>query len=227
MLIATVAFFALWVVALKPSSGTGGTSASQNSVGAYHNDITAAKHAAKVVAGNTARQSAAESGSQASAPAASTAKTPAKAQASSAKPASKPVAHPRHAVRAHHKTAAQHKTAAHAIANPGVASTPSARLGVVQRALAGGKVLALLFYNRAAPDDDAVKQELSTISTHHGRVVKLAIPLGEIPSYAQLTAQLPVNFSPTLVIVDRHRQAVEITGFADTFAIAQQIDRAL
>ena len=44
LLVATVAFFALWIVALKPSSGTGtaGTS-SQNGPGAYQHDINAAE----------------------------------------------------------------------------------------------------------------------------------------------------------------------------------------
>lgn len=100
-------------------------------------------------------------------------------------------------------------------------------MGAVQRALLGGKVLALLFYNPGAADDQAVKQELAGIPGHGGRVFSLAIPLNELSAYAQITSQVPVNYSPTLVIVDRAHQAHEIVGFADSFEIAQRIQDAL
>jgi hypothetical protein len=106
-------------------------------------------------------------------------------------------------------------------------ATPATRLGAVQRAIASGHVLALLFYNPAAADDQAVKQELASVPVHGGNVFKLEIPLSEGSSYAALTNQVPVNISPTLVIIDRQRHAQEITGFADSFEIAQRLSDAL
>jgi hypothetical protein len=233
LLVATVAFFALWLVALKPSSNGGGTAA-QPSVGGLQHAINAAKGVQKTVNGNTARQSAAESGNSATTPASSapaSAGTPAAAPATSA-----------HGAAAHHRTAAHHKTTvhrshaarrgqararSHVVANPGLAPTPAARFAAAERGLAQHKVVALLFYNPAAPDDQAVRQELATIPTHGGEVVRLAIPVSELPSYTAVIAQTPVNFTPTLVIVDRHRLAVQVTGFADTYAITQLIDNSL
>jgi hypothetical protein len=62
---------------------------------------------------------------------------------------------------------------------------------------------------------------------HGGQVFKLAIPLSEGSSYAALTNQVPVNISPTLVIIDRRRHADEVVGFADSFEIVQRLSDAL
>jgi hypothetical protein len=97
----------------------------------------------------------------------------------------------------------------------------------VARALAVGKVLALLFYNPAATDDRAVRQELAAVPAHAGRVLKLALPLSQLASYSTVTQQVPVTVSPTLVLVDHQRQASTIVGFADRFEIAQRVADAL
>jgi hypothetical protein len=183
VLVATVVFFALWVVALKPSSsGTSGNSG----LGQYQSAINAAKAAA--AANNTAVTT----------PAAA-ATTPAAAAA--AKPA--------------------------AAVAPAHVSTPTQRLNVVDRALVRHNVLALLFYNPAAPDDQAVRQELRAIPTSGGRVVKLAVPLKELSSYPVVTSQVLVQGSPTLVIVDRSARAFTLVGFADGFEIAHRVRDAL
>jgi hypothetical protein len=88
-------------------------------------------------------------------------------------------------------------------------------------------VLALLVYNPAAAEDQAVKQELASIATHGGRVVKLAVPLSEVTRYPVVTNQVQIQSSPTLVVVDASRQAFTLVGFSDSFEIAQRIDDAL
>jgi hypothetical protein len=98
---------------------------------------------------------------------------------------------------------------------------------VVTRALKEHKVLALLVYNPAAADDRAVNTELKSIPTLSGRVVKLTVPVQDLGGFSSLLNEVPVNFSPTLVLIDKHRQADEIAGFADTFEIAQRVDAAL
>ena len=76
-------------------------------------------------------------------------------------------------------------------------------------------------------DDRAVLQELGTVTTHHGRVFKLAIPLSEIHRYTAITAQVPVNLSPTLVLVAPDGRAQEIVGYTDPFEVSQRVDDAL
>jgi hypothetical protein len=86
--------------------------------------------------------------------------------------------------------------------------------------------VALLFYNPAAADDDAVKQELASVPTHKRHVVKLAIPLSEASAFTAVTQQVPVNLSPTLVLVSPDGQASEIVGFTTSFEIGRRVDDA-
>jgi hypothetical protein len=116
------------------------------------------------------------------------------------------------------RTAATHVARVHVDAN-----TP----GAVARALARRNVVALLFYNPAATDDQAVKQELAAVSTDRGKVVKLAVPVGQLARYSLVTNQVPIQVSPTLVLIDKSRQASTIVGFADRFEIAQRVEDAL
>jgi len=191
VLVAVVAFAALWMVVLKPNSSSGSSSPSPSAAAAAApapvvHPQPPTHRSAPAVRPRAVREPAAV-----------------------ARPRPVGLARPRSTVPAHS------------------GATPGGRVGAVQRALLGGKVLALLFYNPGAADDQAVKQELAGIPGHGGRVFSLAIPLNELFAYAQITSQVPVNYSPTLVIVDRARQAHEIVGFADSFEIAQRIQDAL
>jgi hypothetical protein len=93
--------------------------------------------------------------------------------------------------------------------------------------LKANKVIALLFYNSAAPDDRAVKDELAAVPLTGGKVVRLAVPIRELGRYPVVTTQVPVNGSPTLVIINPDQQATTIVGFADGFEIAQRIADAV
>jgi hypothetical protein len=185
VLVATVAFFALWIVALKPGSSS--TTGKSGGSGVYQSAIDQAHRA--VATSNAA--SAAEGGKVATTAAPSAV----------ARPQAAPGARTVHVV-------------------------PGGR-AAVERALQTGKVLALLFYNPAATDDRAVKQELAAVPAHAGRVVKFVLPLSQLASYSVVTGQVPVQASPTLVLVGRNRQASTIVGFADRFEIAQRVADAL
>jgi hypothetical protein len=100
-------------------------------------------------------------------------------------------------------------------------------MSTVEHAVAAHRVVAMLFYNPTAADDRAVKAELASIPTRKGRVVKLTIPLSEAANYVAVTQQVPVNFSPTLVVIAHNGQAGEIQGYADRFEIAQRVDQSL
>ena len=103
----------------------------------------------------------------------------------------------------------------------------SLRLNSVERALRARKVIALLFYNPAAADDRAVRLELAAVAAPGPQVLRLAVPLSELARYTVVTSQVPVEGSPTLVVIDRARQATTIVGFADRFEIAQRVSDAL
>ena len=55
--------------------------------------------------------------------------------------------------------------------------------------------------------------------TRGGAVVKLAVPLQQLSAYSIMLDQLPVNYSPTLVLIDRTGQAQELAGFVDGFEL--------
>jgi hypothetical protein len=195
LLVGTVAFFALWLVALKPSSPN--TSGGSSGLGAYQSAIDKAHQAVS----NSNAAGVAHGGTDASTTAVAKAATArASAAGTPVRPAPTPARVPR------------------AAAN---------RRGVVEQALREKKVIALLFYNPAAADDQALKGELAAVPTHGARVVKLAVPLSELARYAVLTNQVAVEVSPTLVLVDPARQATTIVGFADRFEIAQRVTDAL
>jgi hypothetical protein len=209
LLVATVAFFALWIVALKPSS----SSSKSGGLGQYQPAINAARNVVKASGGAAAAQgSGLASAPATAAPAATATSATATATTASAAKTTAPA-----------KTVAPTKTVAPARAP----STPTQRLNMVERALRRHHVVAILFFNPAAADDRAVKHELSTVPTHRGGVVKLTVPLNELARYTFVTAQVPVSSSPTLVLIDRAEQATMIVGFADRFEIAQDVADAL
>ncbi len=205
LLVGTVAFFALWMLALKPGSSNTSGKSSQG-LGQYQSAINQAHQAVQ-----TSNASNAASGNDGTSSSAASAQSAAGSATSSSS-----------ASQAHPATSSQTG------AQTGVHSPAAAtRFGTVQHAVAAHKVVAMLFYNPAAADDRAVKQELSSIPTHRGLVVKLTIPLSEAASYTGVTQQVPVNFSPTLVLIARNGEAGEILGYSDSFEIAQRVDAAL
>ena len=212
LLVGTVAFFALWMLALKGgssnnSSSGGGTSTSllQSAVSKAHQAVQTS-NASNAASGNDGTSS-----SPASATASSTsASTPHTGSSTSSTTASTKSPKP---------TAAAKSTSQSAAA--------ANRLSTVKSAVSAHKVVAMLFYNPAAADDQAVKQELAAVAAHRGKVVKLAIPLNEAAHYTAVTQQVPVNLSPTLVLIDPSGQASEIVGFSDKFEIAARVSQAL
>jgi hypothetical protein len=234
VLAVTVLAFVLWTVALKHTLVGGGSSNGRsNSPGAFQSDINAArgvqglvnKNAAK--AGGTPVQSAGNPAH--TTPGGAPATTPTTASPSAPRTHS-PARHPGSKS---HPAAGTSTIASTASTSHPVASVPPAShakingIALVRQALDQHKVLALLFYNPAAPDDREVNSELSVIPGDGGKVVKLAIPVQETGTYATLLNQVPVNFSPTLVLINRAGQAQEITGFADSFEIAGRVAAAL
>jgi hypothetical protein len=204
LLVGTVAFFALWLVALKPSSSSNGGS---KPLGQYQPAVDQARkavataNAASLVHGGSIPGLSSSTGTTATpTPAAPATPSQAVTNPSSRKPSS--------------------------ASSSAKSTTASQRRTVVDQALKDHKVLALLFFNPAGADDRAVDQELNAVQPS-GRLVKLAVPLQELASYSVVTNQVPVDISPTLVLINPRQQASEIVGFADRFEISHRVSDAL
>ena len=213
LLIGTVVFFALWVVALKPSSSNHPSGKSQG-LGAFQSDISAARHAVTTANANQA---------------ASAGENPATSSSSSRTSAStKPAKHATTATsRSSSKSSTAERTKASASVAPTPQATPASELSTIKAALSDHKAVALLFYNPAAADDQAVRREMSSVPSHRGQVVKLEIPANEAGNFTSVTQQVPVNLTPTLVLISRSGDASEIVGYSDAFEIDQRVADAL
>lgn len=214
LLLGTVAFFAIWMVALKPhgssSSGSqGGVGQYQSAINQAHQAVTTSNQANAKLGAPTATTSATTPAPTTKAATKATATSPAK-PVTKAKPAAKAKAVPAT------KPTAQSESAAAATAAQTVAT-----------AIKAGKVVAILFYNDAAADDRAMKTELASIPTHGGQVVKVAVPVSQLIQFSSLTQTVDVNTAPELVLIDHSRQASTLVGYADSVEIAQRIDNAL
>jgi hypothetical protein len=208
LLLGTVAFFAIWMVALKPHSSSSG--GSQGGVGQYQGAIDKAHQAVTTSNQANAKLGAPTSTTSATTPAATTPAATKPAATTPAKPVTKAKATPTTTPTAQSAKAAA-ATAAQTVAT----------------AIRAGKVVAILFYNDAAPDDRAVKTELAAIPTHGGQVVKVAVPVSQLIQFSSLTQTVDVNTAPELVLIDHARQASTLVGYADGVEIAQRIDDAL
>src|SRR5947209_20155918 len=185
LLLGTVAFFAIWMVALKPhSSASGG---SQGGVGQYqpainkaHQAVTTSNQANAKLGAPTATTSAPTPAATIKATTTSPVKPVAKSKAvAKTKAVTKAKAVPPPKPTAPSESAAA-ATAAHTVAN----------------AIRAGKVVAVLFYNDAAADDRAMKSELAAIPTHGGQVVKAAVPVSQLIQFSSLTQTVDINTAP-------------------------------
>lgn len=107
------------------------------------------------------------------------------------------------------------------------AAAAAHRVAVVDAALASDKVVALLFYNPAGPDDQADRDAVAAIPFDHGRVVRVAVPVTEIAHYTTIVDQVPIEGTPALVVIDTHHRAQLLTGFADQLEYDQLVADAL
>jgi hypothetical protein len=189
LLVATIAFFAVWTVALKPSSSSGPASSSSSPAPAASQPKSAAPAHA-----DASHASASDATAHASTSSAGT-------TASKAKPAA--------------RSAVKHT------------ASPQQRQTLIENGLNHHKVLAILFFNPAAADDQAVKHELGEIPARGGKVVKLAVPLNELTRYPVITNQVQVTESPTLVLIDGKRKADLLTGYLDQLELSQRVSDAV
>ena len=222
LLVGVVIFGIVYFVALKPSSSsnsnTGGVGQLQPAINAAHNAVTIASNQATTAATESASTTTASTSASttptATTPTTTTATTPTTTTATSTKTKGKKAV----------KHAAQPTRAK---PHPAPAQTTAQRVATIARALNAHKVLAVLFYNPRASDDQAVRHELETMPLHNRRLVTLSVPIADLSHYSIITTSVPVTVAPTIVIINRHDQASTIVGYTSTFEIEQRITDAL
>jgi hypothetical protein len=227
LLLGTVAFFALWMVALKPhsSSSNGG---SQGGVGQYQSAINQAHGAVTTSNQANAKLGAPTATTAAPASPAKTATTA--APASSAKTATTTTTNAAPATKAKATTGAQSAAAEASRAVKSGASaqvTTSELVLIVQDAIREHKVLAILFFNPAAADDRAVAAELAQVTRPNPKVIGVVAPVSELTKFEVITTKVQVDTSPTLVFVDAKGRASTLTGYSGKGEISQRINDAL
>ncbi len=74
-----------------------------------------------------------------------------------------------------------------------------------------------------ASDDREVRRELSKANRYDGKVVVAQSSLGELNKLNAIVGGLGVSQTPSVVVVDRNRNAVVLTGFVERNAINQAI----
>jgi hypothetical protein len=132
-------------------------------------------------------------------------------------------------------------------ARSGAGRTP-ARQVLVEHALNEGKVAVILFWNPKGTDDAAVDYELRLLEAVHHLIKPLArtpqvrralaesgleldkrfaafvSTASEVTSYGSITRGVQVYSTPTLFVVNKHGQAIVLTGLQDALSIEQAID---
>ena len=101
---------------------------------------------------------------------------------------------------------------------------------VIVKALDQRKVFAVGVFDtkekrwaRMARDDRAVRRELAETNRYKGDVVATTSTLGKLSSLNAVIGDLGVTQTPSVVVVDRNRKAVVLTGFVDRNTINQAI----
>lgn len=105
------------------------------------------------------------------------------------------------------------------------AAKPPAELGLpasVAKAVAKNKTLVMLFWNKKAFDDQAVRHELKHINRHKGKVQLHVASINDVARYAPITRGVNLEQSPTVVVV-KGPSADALVGFVDRGTINQSV----
>ena len=109
------------------------------------------------------------------------------------------------------------------------AKAPKAELGLpasVAKAVAKDKALVMLFWNKDAYDDQAVRGELRKIDRHKGKVKIHVASINDVARYAAITRGVNLEQSPTVVVV-KGNTADALVGYVDRGTINQTVSDVL
>ncbi len=128
-------------------------------------------------------------------------------------------------------------------------STGPADQAAVERELEQGKIVLVLFWNPKGTDDVIVHDELQLMigfhrsataakieELRHGsrffgkeldqKIAVHEVSAAEVASFGSITRGVQVYTTPTLLIVNGHRQVTTLTGATDAYSIEQAIEEA-
>jgi hypothetical protein len=202
------------------------TSGSGSSLGALGHAIAKAHHAAAVSQQNAnelERKSAQQSGEAAPTQTSATA---------THTPASTPT---QKASATHAAAKPDTKTSSSATASPahksaGSTTNASSKLipsgqRSVETDLAKGNVVVLLFWNPAGTDDVVTSRAVQQLRNAPKVSVQEALA-GQVANYGSVTRGVQLYATPTVLVINKHGQAIVLTGVQDAYSIEQAIAEA-
>jgi hypothetical protein len=204
LLLATVAFAALWFVALRPKAPASEPPASAKPAKTSTTPTGQPKSSIPGGLGRAvdkAHDTKARGDAAAAAQSNETAPAAKPAPASAAKPVSVAAATP-------------------AAAKPAPAARPhpARATGVpagVRHALDRGHVVVLLFYSTGSSDDQLVRGEVSGVSRRGGKVLVKSVPVRKLSRYQDVLRGVQVLQTPTVVVLRQGQDPVLLAGYTD------------
>ncbi len=151
---------------------------------------------------------------------------PANAPAAASQPATKTKAATQPATSTSTKTPAStgHKTSTAPRSASGAAALTGQR--AVEADLAKGDVVVLLFWNRKGTEDVAVHRAVQQLARAGQRIAVQEASASQVASFGSITRGVQVYTTPTIFIINKHKQAIVLTGVQDAFSIGQALDEA-
>jgi hypothetical protein len=106
-------------------------------------------------------------------------------------------------------------------------SQPPASQVVVERELARGKTVMLLFWDpRSSVDREVQAEARSLVSGSNGTVTMHGARANQVGTFGSITEVAHVYQTPTILIVNRHGVVSTLTGLTDVFALKQAVREA-
>jgi hypothetical protein len=128
------------------------------------------------------------------------------------------------------KTASSKTTTSAAHKHPSTLAATLTGQRTVEAELAKGEIVLLLFWNPQGTDDVAVQQAVRQVEradrSSHPRVAVQEATAGQVASFGSVTRGVQVYATPTLFVINKHGDAIVLTGLQDAFSIEQTIDEA-
>jgi hypothetical protein len=107
---------------------------------------------------------------------------------------------------------------------PKSVSAPALR---VLRDVVRGKVAVLLFWDRRLSDDRAVHRTVTGLDRRGGRVAVHVAPIRDLADYEPITRGVPVVTSPTVLVIDRAGRARSVGGLTVRDELDEIVGKAL
>jgi hypothetical protein len=112
-------------------------------------------------------------------------------------------------------------------AQHGAKSTTPAMQATVAAELRQHKVVLLLFWNPSSSSDAAVHRQVQIVAQKLGRSVAVhTSAASQVGAYGTITRDIQIYQTPTLLVVNPHRQVTTVTGYTEAYALEQTIREA-